>query len=88
MATHSSVLAWEIPWTEEVMGSHDVTRARHDLVTKQKSPLDTPQIFYHRFHISPMFLLFPYIDPLPTSISANMVRVMEEMVIAYTHSIC
>ena len=88
MATHPSVLAWEIPWTEEVMASHDVTRARHDLVTKQKSPLDTPQIFYHRFHISPVFLLFPYIDPLPTSISANMVRVVEEMVIAYTHSIC
>ena len=38
MATHSSILAWEIPWTEEPgglqsMGSH---RVRHDLVTKQQ----------------------------------------------------
>ena len=37
MATHSSILAWEIPWTEEPgrlqsMGSQ---RVRHDLVTKQ-----------------------------------------------------
>ena len=36
MATHSSVLAWEIPWTEEPgrlqsMGSQ---RVGHDLVTK------------------------------------------------------
>ena len=37
MATHSSVLAWEIPWTEkpgglQSMGSH---RVRHDLEIKQ-----------------------------------------------------
>jgi len=36
MATHSSILAWEIPWTEEPgrlpsMGSQ---RAGHDLATK------------------------------------------------------
>jgi len=36
MATYSSILAWRIPWTEEVgrlqsMGSQ---RVRHDLVTK------------------------------------------------------
>ena len=41
MATCSSILAWEIPWTEETgrlqsMGSQ---RIRHDLVTKQQ-PLD------------------------------------------------
>ena len=62
-------------------------RAGHDLVTKQKPPLDTPQIFEHRLHISPTFLFFQYVDPLPTSISANMVRIVEEMVIAYIHSI-
>ena len=38
MATHSSILAWEIPWTEEPgelqsMGSE---RVGHDLVTKQE----------------------------------------------------
>ena len=38
MATHSSVLAWEIPWTEEPTGlqsMHGVARVGHDLVTKQ-----------------------------------------------------
>ena len=39
MATHSSILAWEIPWTEEpgrlqFMGSQ---RVGHDLSTKQHS---------------------------------------------------
>ena len=38
MATHSSILAWEIPWTEEPGGyipwGHK--RVRHDLVTKQQ----------------------------------------------------
>ena len=38
MATHSSILAWEIPWTEESgrpqsMGSQ---RVGHDLATKQQ----------------------------------------------------
>ena len=40
MATHSSILAWEIPWTEEPGGRatvHEVTeRVRHDLATKQQ----------------------------------------------------
>ena len=40
-ATHSSILAWRIPWTEEPgrlqsMGSQ---RVRHDLGTKQQKPL-------------------------------------------------
>ena len=36
MATHFSILAWEIPWTEEPGGlqSHRITRVGHDLVTK------------------------------------------------------
>ena len=36
MATHSSILAWEIPWTEEPGGlqSWDC-RIKHNLVTKQ-----------------------------------------------------
>ena len=38
MATHSNILAWEVPWTEgpgelQSMGSQ---RIRHDLVTKQQ----------------------------------------------------
>ena len=39
MATHSSILAWEVPWTEEpgglqFMGSQ---RLRYDLATKQNN---------------------------------------------------
>ena len=42
MATHSSILAWEIPWTKEPGGLHTVhgvARVRHDLVTKQQQLL-------------------------------------------------
>ena len=35
MATHSSILAWKIPWTEEAGGLQSMgsERARHDSVT-------------------------------------------------------
>ena len=38
MATHSSILAWRIPWTEETGGlqSMGLQRVRHDLATKQQ----------------------------------------------------
>ena len=38
MARHSSILAWEIPWTEEPGGYSPWgrTRVRHDLATKQQ----------------------------------------------------
>ena len=41
MATHSSILAWEIPWTEEPGGQQSMRlqRARHDLGTKQQQKL-------------------------------------------------
>ena len=35
MATHSSILAWETPWTEPAV--YCVPRAGHDLATKQQS---------------------------------------------------
>ena len=37
IATHSSILAWEIPWTEEPGGlqSMGLQKVRRDLVTKQ-----------------------------------------------------
>ena len=36
MATHSSSLAWEIPWTKELGGlwSMELQRVRHNLATK------------------------------------------------------
>ena len=38
MATHSSILAWEIPWTEEPGGLQTIgsQRVGHDLATKQE----------------------------------------------------
>ena len=38
VAAHSSILAWEMPWTEEPGGlpSMGVTRVGHDLATKQQ----------------------------------------------------
>ena len=40
MATHSSILAWEIPWTEESGGLHSMgsQRVGHSLVIKQQQP--------------------------------------------------
>ena len=39
MATHSSVLTWEIPWTEEPHGlqSMGMQRVRHDRATEHTS---------------------------------------------------
>ena len=39
MATHSSILAWEIPWTEEPVGLQFMgsQRVRRDLATEQPS---------------------------------------------------
>jgi len=40
MATHSSILAWRIPWTEEPgrLPVHGVARVGHDLVTTPPPP--------------------------------------------------
>ena len=45
MATHSSILAWEIPWTKETGGlqSMGVTTVRHNLETKPPPPLFSEQ---------------------------------------------
>ena len=47
MATHSSILAWKIPWTEEPSGlqSMELQRVRHDLVTYIYTPGCTPVFF-------------------------------------------
>ena len=38
MVTHSSILGWESPWTEEPGGLHSMgsQRVRHNLATKQQ----------------------------------------------------
>ena len=40
MATHSNILAWEIPWTEEPGGCSPwgCKKVEHDLATKQQQP--------------------------------------------------
>ena len=40
MATHSSILAWRIPWTEEPCGLQSMgsQRVGHDLATKPPPP--------------------------------------------------
>ena len=44
MATHSSILAWEIPWTEETGRLQSVgLQKRHDLATEQQQTA-TPHI--------------------------------------------
>ena len=45
MGTHSSILAWEIPWTDEPGGlqSLGLQRIRHDLATKQQISIDWPK---------------------------------------------
>ena len=58
MTTHSSILAWEIPRTEEPgrlepMGSQ---RVRHDLVTKPPPPCLYILIFHVYFNVN-LFLL-------------------------------
>ena len=49
-ATHSSILAWEIPWTEEPGGLQfmGLQRVRRDLATKQQQQ-HTSVIFVERF---------------------------------------
>ena len=41
LATHSSVLAWRIPWTKEPGGHRPLgrKRVRHDLVTQTSPPV-------------------------------------------------
>ena len=53
IATHSSILAWEIPWTEEPGGlwSMELKRIRHDLATKQQ------QYSYAHMHTHHIFFI-------------------------------
>ena len=48
MATHFSILAWRIPWTEEPGGlqSMGLQSVRYDLVTKQQQSLYTANLIF------------------------------------------
>ena len=65
MTTHSSILAWEIPWTEEPGKSMGSQRVRHDWVTNTftfASNACCPfcylnSIYFSKFTSSPTFLM-------------------------------
>ena len=42
MATHSSILAWEIPWTEEPGGLQSLgcQKVRHELATEEQQQVN------------------------------------------------
>ena len=50
MATHSSVLAWKIPWTEEPGGLQSIgsQRVRHDLAGSQTTANTVPDRWIDR----------------------------------------
>ena len=54
MATHSSILAWEIQWTEEPGGLQSMgsQRVKHNLATKQQkhnNGLDSTEINIYNY---------------------------------------
>ena len=53
LATHSSILAWEVPWTEEPSGLQSMAsqRVRHDSVIKQQPGSTTMPFFIVQFHL-------------------------------------
>ena len=52
MATHSSILAWEISWTEEPVRLYSPwghKRVRHDLVSKQQQDYVASDFIFQQF---------------------------------------
>ena len=72
MATHSSTLAWRIPWTEEPgrLTVHVVARVGHDLATKPPSPPTVVLSFIDGLFVSqfPYSLILILIRPMMTEI--------------------
>ena len=60
MATHSSILAWRIPWTEEPGGlqSTGSQRVGHDWATSLTHSLTRNKVTVSRIHGSPLQNLF------------------------------
>ena len=50
MASHSSILAWEIPWTEEAGGLHSVGHKELDM-TEQLSTHDFFFLIFYNFYL-------------------------------------
>ena len=63
MATQSSILAWEIPWTDEPgrPQSTESQRVGHDLATKQQE--ETPESLFSPSLSHPLSLPFSLLMP-------------------------
>ena len=83
MAAHSSVLAWEIPWTEKPgrQSSVGLQRVRHDLATKQQQ----------RCHLSPeglgWSLLLHTSQVFPTHLGKQAARLLSWIPLVLTSSL-
>ena len=53
MATHSSILAWEIPWAEEPGGkqSTGLQKIKHDIATKQHNNNHVTETEEYKLHV-------------------------------------
>ena len=49
MATHSDVLAWEIPFTEEPGRPESLELQRHNLATQQHTPMQNKKFLFFVF---------------------------------------
>ena len=73
MATHSSVLAWRIPWTEELVGLQSMgsQRVRHNWVTNTHTQCYTlypHELFYNEsLYLLKPSTLFSHLLPLATT---------------------
>ena len=65
MATHSSILVWEIPWTEEPGGlqSTGSQRVGHNLVTKQNQHSIINQLYFNIKEINELKTPINFIIP-------------------------
>ena len=63
MSTHSSILTWEIPWTDEPgrPQSTESQRVGHDLATKQQE--ETPESLFSPSLSHPLLLPFSLLMP-------------------------
>ena len=61
MATHSSILAWEIPWTEECGGLQSMVsqRVRHDRATEQQQVCYISVLTWNLFQLIKLTSVLP-----------------------------
>ena len=57
MATHSNILAWKIPWTEETGGlqSTGLRRVRNNWTTKEQEKTSKTEVYYQGFSFNSTF---------------------------------